>query len=164
MRIETLNSLLIDAAEKAFEEQHDEAEKILLDALKKFPESYLVFYNLGVLYMDTDRPEEALSMLDKALELKKNDCDILTETALAFQRTGSSREAQDYYEKALSFAESAHQKAVIFNNSGSICFAEGGYEKAAAYFRKALSEDNFYEEARQNLLLVNTYLGFIGKL
>jgi len=164
MQMATLNSLLIDAAEKAFEEKQDEAEAILLDALKIFPESYLVFYNLGVLYLDTGRPKEALSMLDKALELKKNDCDILIETALAHQRTGSSSEAQDYYVKALSFAESAHQKAVIFNNSGSICFADGEYEKAAAFFRKALSEDSFYEEARQNLLLVNTYLGFIGKL
>jgi Tfp pilus assembly protein PilF len=160
----SLNRLLIDAAEKVFEEKHEEAEAILLDALMDFPESYLVFYNLGVIYMETGRPEQALVMLDRALKLNSSDCDVLIETALACQKTGSLREAQEYYDTASRLAETSHKRAVIYNNSGSINFAAGEYDKAAALFNKSLSEESSYEEARQNLLLVNTYLGFIGKL
>ncbi len=157
-----LNNMLIEAAEKSFEENYQEAEKVLLEAEKEFPENHLVYYNLGVLSLDTGKPEKALSYLEKAESIKKNDCDILTGTALALQKCGRKEKALLCYEKALALPCSQYEKAVIYNNIGSVFFADGFYEKARDYFRKSLSEEKDYEEARQNLLLANTYLGFIG--
>ena len=162
MKTVFLEKLLIDAADKSFEGLHDEAEKILLDAAGEFPGSYLVHYNLGVLYVEKGEPEKAIAALERAEKLKENDCDILNEKALAYQKTDNKEKAIVYYEKALLYSTPGHERAVILNNLGAIHFSENSFVIAKDFFNKALSEDSRLEEARQNLLLVNTYLGIIG--
>ncbi|MCP5514698.1 MAG: tetratricopeptide repeat protein [Spirochaetales bacterium] len=157
-----LDKMLIDAADKSFEGLHDEAEKILLDAAGEFPGSYLVHYNLGVLYVETGKPEKAIASLEQAEKLKENNCDILNEKALAYQMTGNIKKALEYYEKALLCSSSGHDRALIQNNLGAIYFSMNSFVKAKEFFNKALTDDAGLEEARQNLLLVNTYLGIIG--
>ena len=160
MDFSKLNKMLTDAVEKSLENNFKEGEKILLEALKDFPENYLPYYNLGVLYIESGQPEKAIPVLLKAETLKANDFDIYTETAFAFQKSGEKEKAFTYYEKALGCADSNHLKAVIYNNIGSLFFEESDFLKAKEYFKKALSEEE-YLLARENLVLVNTYLDII---
>ena len=161
MDFSKLNKMIIDAIEKSLEENFQEGETILLQAIKKFPENYLPYYNLGVLYIKSGELNKALSLLLKAEILKPNDCDIYTETAFAFSQCGEKEKAHEYYDKALGCADSNHVKAVIYNNIGSIFFEENNFPKAKEYFKKALSEEE-YTLARENLVLVNTYMDIIN--
>ena len=52
---------------------------------------------------------------------------------------------------------------MIHNNRGAVFFDQGSYGEAAECFRKSLSIEQDYEDARQNLLLANTYLDITGK-
>ncbi|MCL2481671.1 MAG: hypothetical protein FWF38_08170 [Spirochaetaceae bacterium] len=153
--------MIIDAIEKSLEENFKEGEIILLQALKEFPDNYLPYYNLGVLYIKSDEPNKALPFLLKAEILKPNDCDIYTETAFAFSQCGEKEKAHDYYSKALGCADSKHSKAIIYNNIGSIFFEENNFPKAKEYYQKSLSEEEC-TLARENLLLVNTYIDIIN--
>jgi len=156
-----LNKMIIDAIEKSLEDNFKDGETILLQALKEFPDIYLPYYNLGVLYIKSGEPDKALSLLLKAEQLKTNDCDIYIEIAVAFSQRGEKEKAQEYYDKALGCADSNHSKAVIYNNIGSIFFEENDFPKAKEYFEKALSEEEIIL-ARENLVLVNTYMDIIS--
>ena len=153
--------MLIDATEKSLKGNYSKGELILLKAVKEFPENYLPCYNLGVLYIESGQPDKAIPFLLKAETLKTSDCDIYTETALAFQECGEKKKAHEYYDKALAYSDSSHSKAVIYNNIGSLFFEENDFLKAKEYYKKALSEEE-YSLARENLTLVNTYIDIIG--
>jgi len=161
MDFSELNKMVIDAIEKSLEENLEEAETILLKALKEFPDNYLPYYNLGVLYLTSGQPSKALSFLLKAEKLKINDSDIFTESAFAFSQCGEKEKSLEYYNKALLCADSSHSKAVIYNNIGSLFFEQNDYVKAKEYFKKALFEEEFIL-ARENLILVNTYIDITG--
>ena len=161
-----LNKMIIDAIEKSLEENFKEGEAILLEALKDFPENYLPYYNLGVIYIKSGQQDKAVPLLLKAETLKPNDSDIYIETALAFQQCGEKEKAHEYYDKALACADenaadSKHSRAVIYNNIGSLFFEKNDFLKAKEYYKKALSEEE-YMLARENLLLVNTYIDIIS--
>ncbi|MDX9799844.1 MAG: tetratricopeptide repeat protein [Spirochaetia bacterium] len=158
----SLEKILIDAADKSFEGKCGEAEKILAAAEEEFPESYLVHYNLGILFLEKGEPQKAIAALDKAEKLKENDYDIFNEKALAYQGIFKNGKAIEYYEKALLCGDQGHEKAAAYNNIGSVYFSDNLFSKAKEFFNKALSEDNSLEEARDNLALVNTYLEIIG--
>ena len=161
MDFSKLNEMLIDATEKSLAKNFKEGEIILLKALEDFPENYLPYYNLGVLYIKSGKPDKAIPFLLKAEILKKDDCDIYIETAFALQQCGKKEKAHEYYDKALAHADSSHLKAVIYNNIGSLFFEENDFLKAKEYFKKALSEEE-YVLARENLVLVNTYIDIIS--
>ena len=161
MDFSKLNKMLIDAIEKSLEKNFKEGEKILLKALGYFPENYLPYYNLGVLYIESGQPDKAISFLLKAETLKNNDCDIYTETALAFQKCSNKEKAHEYYNKALGCVNSSNLKAIIYNNIGSLFFDENDFFKAREYYKKALSEEE-YLPARENLILVNSYIDIIS--
>ncbi|MCL2792151.1 MAG: tetratricopeptide repeat protein [Spirochaetaceae bacterium] len=156
-----LNKIIIDAIEKSLEENFEEGETILLNALKDFPDNYLPYYNLGVLYINSGQPDKAIPLLLKAEILKPNDCDIYIEIAVAHQQRGEKEKAYGYYDKALACADSSHSKAIIYNNIGSLFFEENDFLNAKKYYEKALSEEE-YMLARENLLLANTYLDIIS--
>ena len=156
-----LNKMVIAAIKKSLEEKFKEGELILLDAIKEFPNHYLPYYNLGVLYIKSAQPEKALLHLLKAELLKPGDCDIYIETALAFKQCKEKEKALEYYEKALDNADSNHSEAVIYNNIGSLFFEENDFLKAKEYYKKSLAKEE-YELARENLLLANTYINIIN--
>jgi len=158
-----LNKMIIDAIEKSLEENFKEAETILLQALEDFPENYLPYYNLGVIYIKSGQQDKAIPLLLKAGTLKPNDSDICIETALAFQQCGEKEKAHEYYDKALASTDTAakHSRAVIYNNIGSLFFEKNDFLKAKEYYIKALLEEE-YMLARENLLLVNTYIDVIS--
>ncbi len=161
MDFSKLNKMLIDAAEKSLEENFTEGELILLKAIEDFSDSYLPYYNLGVLYVESEKPDKAIPVLLEAEKLKNDDCDIYIETALAFQQCGEKNKAHEYYKKAINYADSSHSKAVIYNNIGSLFFEDNNFLKAKEYFKKALSEEE-YSLSRENLVLVNTYIDIIS--
>ena len=73
---------------------------------------------------------------------------------LAYQELGNTERALNCYNKAL---ENADDKSVIYNNIGTLYFSDENYKEAKIYFKKALSEDSSYTQARQNLALANTF-------
>ncbi|MCL2293839.1 MAG: tetratricopeptide repeat protein [Spirochaetes bacterium] len=157
-----LNKMLIDAIEKSLEQKYEEGEAILLKALEDFPKNYLPYYNLGVLYVESDQPNKAIPILLKAETLKPNDCDTYIEIAFAYNQCGEKEKAREYYDKALCCASSGYSKAIIYNNIGSLFFAENDFFKAKEYFKKALFEEPENMLAGENLVLVNTYIDIIN--
>ncbi len=156
--MKNLNQRLIDGVEATLNSEFDKAENIFKNALSLFT-SYLLYYNLGIVFMKTERYSEAAAAFESALKIKSRDSDILTEAGSAYQALGENDKALSYYERAL---ETAEDKSVVYNNIGTIYFSEENYKEAELYFKKALTENRDYTEARQNLALASTFLDIIS--
>jgi tetratricopeptide (TPR) repeat protein len=82
----------------------NDAEELLKEAIKKFP-NHAEFYNyLGysyVLYFGKQKVDEALKLLQEAHELKPNDAPILDSLGWAYFVKGDLKKAKQYLEEAL---------------------------------------------------------------
>ena len=59
------------------------------------------YYFLGECYMKLDRPDEAISVLEAALDISHTDADALYQLGLAYQATGRPKAALEQYRKAV---------------------------------------------------------------
>ena len=53
--------------------ENDSAEKVYLNIISKNKYMYQAYYNLGILYLQTDRKEKAKEIFDKILKINPND-------------------------------------------------------------------------------------------
>ena len=71
-----MKSLLRDmdkAQEFVNKGENDSAEKMYLDIISKNKYMYQAYYNLGILYLQTDRKEKAKEIFIKMLDITPND-------------------------------------------------------------------------------------------
>ena len=116
----------------------NEAEKVGLVALLKFPLQIAVLITVGRLHLDRYRREKSIKEFDKALEV-----DPLNSTALRW-RVSALRELRRFGE-----AESAARSAIgacpheplLLAQLGRVYDDQGKYEEALEWFGKALEVD-----------------------
>jgi Tfp pilus assembly protein PilF len=156
--MKNLNEVLIEGVEATLDGEYEKAVTIFTEALKVYKDNHVIYYNLGIVFMNMEKYSEASEILEKALVLNNEDPDIWTEAAYAWQRMGNREKAILYYNKAL---KKADDKSVILNNIGTLYFSDENYSEAKKYFLDALNENSDYTEARQNLALTNTFLDVI---
>lgn len=157
----TLQELLIEAADYIFDNNTEKAQEIFLNAQTLYPESYLPYYNLALLYRSSGNLEKALSFAEKAENLCLDDCDTLIVKALVLLDMKESITAIACCQKALDKAKTSHQKAEIHNAEGAVYFSDSSFQEAANCFKKSLLENSEHQEARENLRLANTYLSVL---
>ena len=149
--------LMMKASDALSEDNLKDAERLFLMASETDSTNYLAFYNLGILTSNQERLEEALTYLEKALSLKKDDADILTAFGTVHLKAGRDSDAEKLFRKALEIGESE----VLYNNLGTIFFHQKDYSQAKRLFRKALEINPDYHEARENVALANFYLAML---
>ncbi len=150
--------------EMAFEHhRHDrleKAEKLYRLALGKNPQHRDAKHMLGVVCLQTERPEEALPYLQGVVAQYPDFAEALSNCANALNRLGRFAEAKAYCERAL-FRRPAYSDAL--NNLGNAQKGLGELEAAVDNFRAAIAEAPAMPDPWMFENLFNTFM-FLHRL
>ncbi len=113
-----------ESAEEAFEQA--------LELDQRHVKSWL---NLSRVLLDTDRPEEALAKIDKALVIDPESNVAYRLQGRAFHQLGQKEEAVNAYRRAIQIDD---QDAWSMNNLGLLYIEEGLYDKALPPLTRAV--------------------------
>jgi len=117
----------------------EEAREMMEVALSKNPKNHpLVYYNLGLVYADLGRYEEALSNLTRYLKNNLWDGRTYYEIGSVYLRMGALEEAHSYFRKAL---EINPQFTPVHASLGDLYSKKGRIQEAIVEYRKAIQLD-----------------------
>jgi tetratricopeptide (TPR) repeat protein len=119
---------------------HDEAEAVFREALALQPDSAPVLNYLG--YMNADRGvkvEEALQLIQRAVEVDPDNGAYLDSLGWALYRLGRSSAAEDALRKAVS---KQGVNAVVLDHMGDVLSKRGALKEALEFWRKALQGED----------------------
>jgi protein O-mannosyl-transferase len=131
-----------------------DAEALYRTTIRKNPDSWMAHNNLGILFADRGRNEEAMAHYRKALELKPDNAEPENNLGTLLEKTGRTDEALAHYQKAL---EINPNLAHAHNNLGLLFSNMGRTDEAIVHYRKALEINPDYGNAHYNfgVLLAN---------
>lgn len=154
MDVETVRTFQAAIAEQEkAETDTKKVEELLLTVIEAEPNFAEAHYNLGVLYSNMTRYEDAVNHLEQAREIEPGSLDHTVALAQAYAVTEEYGKALKLFEEVV-----ARQPANLTakNNLAVLALKEGDDEKAMEYVRDVLREDD------QNVGALNT-LGLIYK-
>ena len=110
----------------------------------------IAFYNLGVIFADQGRQEDAIRAYEAALKVNPRSKMVYNNLALVYERKGMFPEAEALYQKAIALDGHYVQ---AYNNLGQLHAKRGDFKRAIALWRKALEIKPDYEIAKKNISL-----------
>jgi len=117
----------------------EEAISTAKESLNLYPESIILWYTLGDIYLlDLNQYEQAVSAYEKALNIDEDDTHSLTNLAFAMDKTGNSEDALKLYLRAVTINPSLTDAWV---KAGNIETRANRITQAIQYYDKALSLD-----------------------
>ena len=132
------------------------AEDLYTELLQLFPGTYLLHYNLGLLYQETEREKDALSHYIKAIKDNSNDPDLLFNTALCYKSSDEIDNAISLFLKCLT--QQPESIDVLYNLAG--CYRIlNDWQKAKEYYLLAHKIDKDYQPVLSNLAYTHHRLG-----
>ena len=148
-------SLNNQAAELAENGKYADAEKLLRQAVEKFPDDSAVCFNLALTLLKTKKEDESLIWFDRAVDnTGDNAGDIIKkgETALSCALALSGASLYENIEKYLEAAEKTEtENPAYWNLRGIVEFTGRDYSSALVFFEKAVSLDSQFSDAWFNL-------------
>jgi Tfp pilus assembly protein PilF len=96
------------------ESRYSEAVRYNLSALKIDPQNATAYHHIGVAYLNSGRPQEAMPFIVKALSIAPDEKVMLT-MATAYDRMGEKTKAAQYYReylKASKVSDPARQQSL----------------------------------------------------
>jgi Tfp pilus assembly protein PilF len=133
-----------------------EAERLYRMAIALSPQHGDASRLLGTLYVLTEKPEQALPLLQDALHGQPRNIELLNNLGLALRDTGHGEEAAMRFRQALEIEPTC---AEALNNLGTVLQNEGKPEAALECFEKALEHKPDFAEALSNLGGMLSFLG-----
>lgn len=119
---------------------------------KKTKNKALAWVNLGRVYYDLDRKEDALDAYKKALTIEPDNPIIYQSMAECYYSSKKYETAIKYYKLAIDYLKSDEQKNPVINMIG-LCYAKmEKFEDAYTYFKQS------YEFDRYNKMILKNYL------
>lgn len=82
----------------------EEGEKVAKEIIKTYPNSPVGYVDYSYLFFNTNRIDEAVEMADKALDVSPIDAEAIRVKAIAAAEKGDTREANELFEKSISFS------------------------------------------------------------
>jgi tetratricopeptide (TPR) repeat protein len=113
-------------------------EKIYLDSLKDEPDNARLHAELGDLYFENKRFQQAIEEYRRAVNIDPNDADSYNDLGLALHYTGKSGEAVETLKKGAQMNDSYQR---IWLSYGFILASTGNNVEAASALEKAISID-----------------------
>jgi tetratricopeptide (TPR) repeat protein len=123
-------------------------ETLWTDTLAKNPNCWVGDNNLGLLYSEKGQLDEAVQLLQRALEINPQYAESYSNLGLTLFRQGRVDEAIANYQKAL---EMIPRSFVTHTDLGTALFQKGKVESSIVEYEKALAIKPNYEEARSKL-------------
>jgi Tfp pilus assembly protein PilF len=118
------------------------------DCVKKSPQKERVHHNLGFVYYEMERLDDAEEEFEQALRLNPRYALSMYNLGLVYYRKGSMDEAIRYYQKAI---ELDSKSPDFFYNLGVAYYQKGLYEKAIRVYQKVLELNPDYENGHKSL-------------
>jgi len=136
-------------ADKLFQDKkYDEALVVLDEIIKKKPDLYVVYKNVGACYFAMEDYEKALEAYMKVYGRQPDRADILIDIANTYNNWGKKAEAAEWYQKIsleeIRDIDTAYNAGVVFYNAGSPA-------DALKYFKKSVEIDAEFAEGYYQL-------------
>jgi len=126
-------------------------EALWTSVLERNPRAWMADINLGLVYHDADRLDEAAALFRHALESDNPDHDKAHyNLALVLEQQDRFEEAEEQYRKALTLNA---EYADAHNNLGNLLTLSGQKRQAIAHYRFAIDAEPLHVTARYNLAL-----------
>jgi Tfp pilus assembly protein PilF len=123
------------------------AESALRNAVRQSPEYFPALNDLGMLLIDQKRPDEALQIFQKSLEINPAYANTYFYRALAFEATGQNKLALMDYSKTLQLSPRFSGAALRMAN---LLLKMGEQDAAEKYYREAIHADPLNARAHYN--------------
>lgn len=124
------------------------AKKGYLALLRQNPKNIEALHGLGILYIQEEEFQKAITTLKKALNYAKDAPEIALNLANVLKIKGDYLEASNLLQRIIQ--EHPHY-APAYNNLGTLCYKEEKWDEAIAYFRSSLKLSPAYIDALYNL-------------
>ena len=147
----------INKIKKSLKEgQYSEAEQTAKNTIKTFPDAFISWEILGLVYLTTKKFRDAEKVFKKALELAPKAPSVWYNLAEALYSSGNLNSAIDGYKKCI---ELKPDFLNAFLRLGKIYVEQGGFSKAEDIYRKIIDLKKNYAPAHYSLGLVLHQLG-----
>jgi len=122
-------------------------ETLWRTTIARNPNSFLARDNLGNIFLQNGRLDEAMEQFQKAREIQPRDALTHNNLGNALLRKGRMDEAMEHFQKAIDIQPGFAQ---AHNNLGIVLFQKGQVDEAIAHFQKALAIQPNNEEIYNN--------------
>ena len=139
MPITDLRQLIGQASQLHQAGRYAEAEPFYLRALDLFPGNYPALHLLGLLRLQQNRIEEAISLMERALKAQPNVPETLANYGMALKAAGRHGEALAVLNKEVALRPN-HARS--WNNRGTVLVKLGRIEAALEDFDRAVALDS----------------------
>ncbi len=159
----------------------EEAEKVLTDAVTKYPENLDVLIQMTNFYIDNDRTEDAQTALAAAIKLDPTNTALVYTSGIIYESMGRLDDAEAAYKKTMDLDpghnDSKYSLGVFYFNKGAdannaankLPFGDPTYDSKVAeskgYFQQALP---YLEEASaaspEDISMLESLKAAYGKL
>jgi len=112
------------------------AEELYKQAIEKDSSFYYAYNNLGILYSDNGRQQEAFDMYQKAIQIKPDYAKAYNNLGVWYYDSGDRKKAMEKYEIAITFSKTDPNP---YGNIALILDLEENNTKSAIpYYKKAI--------------------------
>ena len=115
---------------------------------------------LGMVCVNSGRPEEAVQLITEALKIKPADAQAQGNLGLAYQRMGNLTLAESCFRKSI---EIGAVTPTIFNSLGNVLRESGRAAEAVQVYESTLKVDSNYPECWTNLSQALVDMGEFGR-
>ncbi len=140
-------SLEVEDAIKRVEDTQKELEALQAEGATRADDPYY-FYELGNVYVDLSRHEEAIASYRKAIELKPDLIQALVNLGAVLNEVGKMDESIELLTRAI---ELSPDDVKGYVNLGDAYYSQGQYYEAMQQFRQALRVDPGAYEAHHRI-------------
>jgi tetratricopeptide (TPR) repeat protein len=138
------------------QEKYEEAIQAYQTIVEKFPETYVLYRNIGNCYFQMEDYEKAEEFYMRVLEKEPDDTESILGIGNTYANRGQDEKALEWYNK-IAFEKIADP--MILYNIGSNFYSQGQHQEALKYYRKAVELKADFLDALYQLGLVNLTLG-----
>jgi protein O-mannosyl-transferase len=118
------------------------------DTFTESPDCWMAHINLGKVFLDDDRPQDAMEQSRQALRIKPDCIEALNNLGNAYVQMDQPLEGIKCFQRVLSIRP---DYARGLNNMGNALNVAGRFEEAIGYCQKAISLSPYFHEAYFNL-------------
>ncbi|MDA9761766.1 tetratricopeptide repeat protein [Desulfobacterales bacterium] len=118
---------------------YSQMAKDLVNEVLDNPQNTNAWIQLGHIYFDTDKYDQAINAYEKALELNPNDADVLTDLGIMYRRSHQPRKALEKFDKAIT-VDPKHENSRL--NKGIVLMNDLGDRDGAVQAWEELLEIN----------------------
>ncbi len=131
-----LESIRQEAIELQKKQCYQAAEEKYKQFLRWDSRDIWIWYNLGILYYETERYRDALEALIHALNIDETHANLYYSVGLVYEKLNCYHEAAEAYKKAITI-DSVYLDA--YNNLGNLLYQDCQFEKAEVVYQKAIA-------------------------